>query len=1183
METSKIKRFATEARNSLRKGVKQRLMLLGIDDNGIPREEPILLGGGCIFQEDTHSERFYHQWKKLMANINRKGMKETIEEASYTWFNRLVALHIMGQQGFAEPYLKWESPQSHIPFLVSEARSKRFPPMSDKNHKILEELLDDDAKTNEQFRVLILPACHSIPAIEKCFGSVDDWTELLLPYNILDDLCFVDMLNNPDYITDDDFHSPELLGWLYQFYISERKDEAFAKKGRYDQDDLAPATQIFTPQWIVKYMVENTLFPIYRHYEPSTPRAQYEVETDDAQQCLAINDLDQLTCGDLACGSGHILVELFSALYKMYVADGYSPHQASRRIFARNIVGLDLDNRARQIAQFALLMAAAQNDPDILDAQLLPRVFSMPVPYAVANPNANMGSDLREFLITSDKNIINECLAALQLMDNAESLGSTMRFNLSYQTRSVVALRVNEIEGTDDVQPYSGPTPDYALRLLPYMHILLALTEHYAALCMNPPYMGQSHFSDPLKEYIPKQYPDSKSDLCTVFMEVAHERLKEYGKFAMINMQSWMFLSSFEELREKLLRNQHIDSLLHLGPRTFDELSGEVVQNSAFVIAKHSPSEDGGTFFRLIEGRNCAEKESLFLDALTNHTPRIYYPQVLQKNFEKIPGSPIGYWVSEKMIKCFEENPSLGKIASPRKGNSTSNNAKFLRLWFEVSRIKVGIGYYSVEIFLNEKKRWLPYNKGGGSRKWYGYNENVIDWKDNAKEIRNIATAVITNEKFYMKPGLTWSTVSSRSFGVRYFNEGFIFDNGGCCIFDLQEKRDYLAALLNSKVLPYVMSVISQTLNFQSGELCKMPICTKDSEKISELGKRCYFLSKADWDMHETSWDFKENELVRLSRERGLTTIESAVAAYKERWEAMFYELHANEEELNRQFIAIYGLEDELTPEVPLSEVTILQQGEISIETTKEGAKTEAKTDRERLVWHDDVIVRQLLSYAVGCIMGRYSVDHPGLILASQGQRAEHFYQTVPAPAFKPDEDGLAPIINGPNPFPDNVTDRIVEWVKVTFGEATHIENLNYLRSALDKDISDFFAKDFYAFHKRMYSNRPIYWLFTSKKGCFQCLAYMHRMDPYSPGHIRTRYLLPYMDFLKQEVAKMESDASSLSTQERKQMEAMRKQIKECDEYHGRLHHVADAQQTIDLDDGVMVNYAKMGDTVGKI
>lgn len=335
--------------------------------------------------------------------------------------------------------------------------------------------------------------------------------------------------------------------------------------------------------------------------------------------------------------------------------------------------------------------------------------------------------------------------------------------------------------------------------------------------------------------------------------------------------------------------------------------------------------------------------------------------------------------------------------------------------------------------------------------------------------------------------------------------------------------------------------------------------------------------------MHETSWDFKENELVRLSRERGLTTIESAVAAYKERWEAMFYELHANEEELNRQFIAIYGLEDELTPEVPLSEVTILQQGEISIETTKEGAKTEAKTDRERLVWHDDVIVRQLLSYAVGCIMGRYSVDHPGLILASQGQRAEHFYQTVPAPAFKPDEDGLAPIINGPNPFPDNVTDRIVEWVKVTFGEATHIENLNYLRSALDKDISDFFAKDFYAFHKRMYSNRPIYWLFTSKKGCFQCLAYMHRMDPYSPGHIRTRYLLPYMDFLKQEVAKMESDASSLSTQERKQMEAMRKQIKECDEYHGRLHHVADAQQTIDLDDGVMVNYAKMGDTVGKI
>lgn len=897
METNKLKRFATEARNILMQGVAHRFTALGFRADGTPVEEPQLLGGGATFMGDTVTEDFYHKWQSLAAAIRRHGLKDVAEEAAYTWFNRLMAIRIMTKNGLIPPVLQYESPGVYVPLIVSEARQGRLPQMSEEERSRLMPLLDDDSRTAEQFSLLIVAFCHATPILHRCFGHIADYTELLLPTNILAEGGFVDLINHTDFIAEEDYRSSELIGWLYQFYISERKDEVFAAKGKFTASEIPAATQIFTPGWIVKYMVQNTVGRIYLDNNPyETEVAQdwkYLVNPSELtpNDCiLRYDDLTDLRLADLACGSGHILGEMFDMLYTLYINEGYSRREAIENIFRRNLTGVDIDTRAKQLAQFALLLKACQRDASFADCHCMPRVLDMP----------KTGLPL-----PADTRLANEIEAVNKTLADADTLGSIMKFSLSPAAREWVVSLGEENEAAQ---------------------LVLALTDKYAALVMNPPYMGGGNMNAVLSNYVKKNYEVGKADLFSVFMQVAEERLAKNGKYGMINMQSWMFLSSFEKLRTHLLETLQIDSMLHLGPRTFDELSGEVVQNTAFVVTKHTPYTTG-TYFRLVDGKNCGDKERMFLAGENG------YSHVSQQNFEKIPGCPIGYWVSEKIFSRFAGNLALSAVAKPCVGLQTADNARFLRYWHEVNLEKIGFGCSSAEEALETRKKWFPHNKGGGCRKWYGNQDYIINWENDGEAVKHYNGAIIRNPTFYFKPAVSWSVISSAMLNFRYYPIGFIPNMCGmCCYTDDGNIGLYILGLSNTNVASVMFDIMNPTLNLSNGVFGKLPYIASNIEGIDTIVSQNISISKSDWDAHETSWDFQENELVRLSKAQGEGShrLSDLMDAYREYWTEQFLQLHANEEELNRQFIEIYGLEDELTPDVPPEEITILQQGELS-------------------------------------------------------------------------------------------------------------------------------------------------------------------------------------------------------------------------------------------------------------
>ena len=1157
METGRLKKFATEARNILLEGVKQRLAALGFKPDGTVTEKPELLGGGAVFMGEVQSEDFYHQWMSLYQSIQSHSFRDVAEEAAYTWFNCLVAIRIMAKNELIPAVLEYESEEVRIPIIVTEARQGRMPQMEEANRQKLDALLLNDALTGEQFALLIVAYCHNNPIIQKCFGNISKYTELLLPGNILKNDGFIDRLNDDDYLSDDDYRSPELIGWLYQFYSSERKDEVFAKKGKFEADEIPAATQIFTPNWIVKYMVQNTVGRIYLDNNPYSDIKQsmkYLVEPADPTPAEAIyrfDDIHELKIADLACGSGHILNECFDLLYQIYLEEGYSRRRAIEDIFRYNLTGIDIDTRAKQLAMFALLLKACQKDASFADGHALPNILDTP------KEKLPLPDDLRLAKEIEDIN---------QLLADAETLGSIMKFNLSKAAYDWIASLKEENDAA---------------------RLVMALTEKYSALVMNPPYMGSGNMNATLSNYVKKNYEAGKADLFAVFMQIAEERLADNGKYGMINMQSWMFLSSFEKLRKHILDTLQIDNMLHLGPRTFDELSGEVVQNTAFVLTKHTPYAKG-TYYRLVNGKNSGDKERMFLVGANN------YPHVSQHNFEKIPGCPIGYWVSEKEIRLIQQCVPLGQIAEPRAGLQTSDNNRFLRYWNEVSFQNIGLNLSRANA-LTSNFKWFPHNKGGQDRRWYGNREYIINFYHNGEELKhwlennpNDPTTKswsrnLRNYPLYFNEGLTWGAVTSKRLTVRYSPMGCLFDTSGPMLFSSRYLK-YILGLMNSIVFIKLAKIFAQGLSIGSGHISNVPFQHNENTDIDCIVSKNISISQSDWDAHETSWDFQENELIRLSK-LGLgqitVTINDETAQqyyslallmkeYKAHWAEQFHRLHQNEEELNREFIEIYGLQDELTPDVPLDEVTILQQGEISIEN-------------EQIVWHDDIIVKQLISYAVGCMMGRYSIDRPGLILANQGDGPSEYEALVPNSRFAIDDDGIVPLMSVNKELTDHITLRFKNWLGCAFGEEMLIENLNYVEHALDKRLEDYFLKDFWKDHKKMYQNRPIYWLFSSKKGAFQCIVYMHRMNAYTAEKVRTKYLLPHIEWLMTKQAEMQANAANLSARERKELDNIGKQIDECREYHDRLHVVADQQIAFDLDDGVLVNYAKFGDVLGKL
>lgn len=1231
MDTNKIKRFATEARNILKTGIAAKIMTLGFDRKGNVAEEhrPQLMQGGTLWNGQFYTEGFYHQWMSLFNRVQQKGINEVYEEAAYTWFNRLCAIRILQKNNLCSPVLQYAD-AARTPVIVDQARQGHLPLMKEDLRQRVIELLDDDTKVTEQFALLITAWCHDNPIINQCFGSMADYTELLLPNNILTEGGFVDMLNHTEFVTDEDFQSPELIGWLYQFYISERKDEVFAKKGKFEADEIPAATQIFTPNWIVKYMVQNTVGRIYldnNPYETALQKKwQYLVEPSEktpAENILRYEELTDLKVADLACGSGHILNECFDLLYDLYIAEGYGRGEAIENIFQHNLTGVDIDNRAKQLATFALLLKACQKDASFADAHCLPHVLAMPKPWD-EEKNGLVREFLPHFFLGQENQThVNELIACFDLMQHADSLGSIMKFELSDSTRLLVKQTVEYWHNQDFI-------PEAIRAQLPAFELILALTEKYHALVMNPPYMGAGSMNEVLSKYVKEAYKDSKGDLATVFVEMMGQRSSIYGRYAFIIPPSWMFLSNFESLRRNIIENQTIDSLLHLSRGVFGADFGA----SSAVISNTKDPEACGTYFRLVE-RTFQEFDQKHLKLLFEKTlanpdfryyfkgytkdvedivysengAKIYYPNVSQSNFEKIPGCPIGYWLSKKMQNIYENN-SLENYAKPIAGICTGDNNNFLRYWHEVNYNLIGkrVLYKSyIEALGQSTFSWYIHYKGGPFRRWYGNTDYVLHYdKTSLKNMEKLKGFRHDGKDYFFKRGITWSKISSSIFSARIMEDGCTFDSTGTSVFPQEENLAQILGILNSIIIQKHISIVNPTMATYPHDIASMPYVSVNNKNIDWIVNKNIAISKSDWDSHENSWNFETNPLLAIDENTYIKNISYEIGQqkketsghicvdsvtphpsslqwrmeqYKKKWEQMFNQLHGNEEELNRQFIEIYGLQDELTPNVPLDEITILQQGEISFVPSAEGE------DAPKVMkWNDDVIIKQLISYAVGCMMGRYRLDKPGLHIAhpepTEEEIAPYSYH---GRKYDIDDDGILPLMNSDCGFSDNAPLRMADFVRIAFGEETQAENLNYMEQCLGKTLEQYFVKDFWKDHKKMYQNRPIYWLFASKKGTFQVIAYMHRMNAYTVERIRAKYLLPFIEHLEQEIKKLDMRRAELTTKESKQLQTLQKQLDECREYHERLQVVAEQAISFDLDDGVVVNYAKFGDVLQKI
>jgi hypothetical protein len=955
-----------------------------------------------------------------------------------------------------------------------------------------------------------------------------------------------------------------------------------------EAEDIPAATQIFTPNWIVKYMVQNTLGRIYLDNNPfdtdMKEKMQYLVEPSEPtpeEAKFKYDSLEDLRLGDLASGSGHILNEFFDLMYLFYIEDGYSRRNAIENIFMKNLTGIDLDTRAKQLAQFALLVKACQKDPSFLDATVMPNVLDMPAPLDTNFVKAT----LPEFFLGVNANMLQETEEAFELLQQAENLGSIMKFNISDSTRAAIEIRMKEWE----TQP-AETVSDGIKALLHSFRLILALTQKYSALVMNPPYMGAGHMTSFLLEYSKENYPLTSNDLGAIFMEIAQSLVNSKGKFGIINMAAWILKPAYIKYREKIiaLYDYNLESLLYLGPNTFPELKGEVVQSVSFIVSK--TNKNLTKFYHLKQYANSHAKRDAFIEKRC----KVFELSLL--DFLNFKGRQFGFWINENIQAKFKTSP-ISNYGDAKQGLKTGDNNYFIKLWYEISYSKWN-------------KKWFPVENGGNFRKWYGNGISVLNWENDGYEIKNLKDdkgklrSRPQGLQYSFKNGITWSTSAADNPSFRFSSDIYMFESSGSKFF-LNEESDlspYLA-YFNSNVVKSFIEMLSPGLGISEGAIKSLPFILPP-DNISKKARENTKISKLDWDAHETSWDFQRNELLCMDTEAMLANIDWycdlvyketgkqlcidpaapepekiswCYDTYTKKWERLHRQLQENEISLNEKFIEIYGLQSELTPDVPANVITILQQGEVSYIPKPDG-------DDYSIQWNKDEVIRQLISYAIGCWMGRYRLDKPGLYIAHPDAKPEEIVTyEYNGQTFEIDDDGIIPLLPAYASFPDNGYKRIQDFVRIAFGTETLTENINFIEEALGMSLEKFMVKDFWKYHKKMYQNRPIYWLFSSKKGAFQCLAYMHRMNAYTVEQIRSKYLLPHIEWLKNHIAEMESRASQLSTQERRLKDQMAKDLKECLEYHDELHVVADHNISFDLDDGVVKNYALFGNVLARL
>jgi type II restriction/modification system DNA methylase subunit YeeA len=1228
MDKNRLKSFAIESRRLLMRNVAERLNVLGFGEKKI--EKPVDLGNE-IEINGIKIER--HQYEGLKAKYDILGYQELVEEMAYTWFNRFTALRFMELNGYIEEAVT-ESITSKIePGIVDMYSEASFYEDLTQDKKMEIHQLRDSEKLEELYVKLIEYKCDELNKIMPfMFEKMGDYTELLFPMGLLREGSFLTKLREAITKEDREENSDgekilpvEIIGWLYQFYNSEKKDEVFAalkKNVKINKENIPAATQLFTPKWIVKYMVENSLGKLALESlgvdEKIKENWKYYIEADNGEERTENSErlsVEEIKILDPAMGSGHMLVYAFDVLYQIYDQLGYSSKDAVVSILKNNLFGLEIDDRAGQLAGFALIMKGREKFRRLF--RTLERESISLNALAIEESNV-IGEQTINLIRDSDLTDLKELV---EIFKNAKEYGSVLKVELES-----TELYMEEIEILKDFYKKQGQMGLFGgvWNFEEDVKILEKLarqgdimSEEYDVTITNPPYMGSKGMSPVLSDFVKKEYPDSKSDLFSVFMEKCGEYTKKDKYTAMITMHSWMFLSSFEKLRTKIIDESEIDSLVHLGTRAFQEIGGEVVQTVSWITKKRDPKVKG-TYLRLVDYNSADWKEKEFFNLENRYTAK-------QKDFEKIPGSPIAYWVSDRVKEIFAESESLGDIGYPKQGLATADNDRFLRLWNEVSIKKLGFGFSNAFDAMESKIKWFPCNKGGSFRKWYGNNEIIVNWKNNGLEMKNFKNSVIRNEKFYFKEGLTWSTISSSGCSFRYSPKGHIFETKGSTYFVKEDRNlNYIFGFLNTKIVDQLLLILSPTLDYHEGPMSKLPveISVDFKEKIEKAVQNNIYIAKQEWDSRETSWDFGSSALsdsLQIIDNRG--KIATAYESYCNHWIDKFVQMHKNEEELNRLFIEIYDLEDEMDPYVDFNDITLLKKEakivDIEIpESSFEEIEERDKTDEgylynrgAKLEFDREEIIKQLISYGVGCIMGRYSLDKAGLIMANsddqltvnsdqitiKGSDGEIRHE-IKNPRFLPDEDGIIPIVSDEY-FGDDIVERFVEFVKAAYGEKSLEENLNFIAKALGKKSSEssrecirrYFVKDFMKDHVQRYKKRPIYWLMDSgKKDGFKALIYLHRYHPLTVGAVRTDYLLKYQEILEGKKALIEKQLlEDITPKEKKDLEKELKvlddKLEEIRKYDSLVKHYAEKRVNLDLDDGVKVNYGKLDELLYKI
>lgn len=1179
MNKTALKNFAIWARKKLISDITYSAGLLAVNENGIgeplpqSRSDLQLFDIGTKDYAEVKGERI-SQRNSLVSAIRAKAeeldnykvaFEYIVEEVAYTWFNRMIAIRFMEVNGYLPIRVLSSESGKHEPDIVTTPFDAGLEFTGEESGRIYE--LRDNNRLEELFRMLFIRECnHLHDILPELFEATNDYSELLLSLSYTDKDGVVFHLVND--ISEDDFNiekegQVEIIGWMYQYYNTEPKDKVFAalkKNVKITKENIPAATQLFTPHWIVRYMVENSLGRLWIEGHPDDDLRQcWEYYLDEAEQEPQVQaQLEEIRAGyreispediriiDPCMGSGHILVYAFDVLMQIYSAQGYSERDAAKLIVEKNLWGLDIDRRAYQLAYFAVMMKARQYNRRILTSGIKPNLF-------VIDDNRALTPEIIEYIADGDSKIAADLRSISNDLTNAREYGSII--NVQPVDFSGLIERIGVIAQSDELNLIAMENKRIACeKILPLVNQAQALSQKYDVVCTNPPYMGGSGMNNQLSDYVKGNYFEYKSDLFSVSIIKCMNLTKKNGFAGFLSPYVWMFIQSYEQLRKYMYSKCSIETLIQFEYSAFAEAT---VPICTFVLGNRQISKNG-CYFRLTDFRGGMEvQREKTLEAIKNHNCGFYY-ESNPKNFSKIPGMPVAYWVSEKVYSDFQ-NTLLGDIAPTKKGLDTGNNDRFLRYWFEINYNKLGIDFSSSIDFTNSTMKWAPHDKGGEYRRWYGNKEWVINWENDGCELRN-SKANLRSERFYFHNAITWCSLSSGKISFRYSDYGAISNTAGSSLYPNEKMTNNLLGLLNTKVAQYLLDIVSPTLNYSAGQVSLIPIVLSRNSNENEYVKDNINLSKEDWDSFETSWDFKTHPLIKP-----VPFISEAFAQWSDECEKRFTQLKSNEEELNRIFIDIYGLQDELTPEVEDKDVTVRR----------------ADLTRD---------IKSLVSYAVGCMFGRYSLDVEGLAYAG-GEWDGSKYKT-----FIPDPDNCIPVTDEEY-FRDDIVVRFVDFIRTVYGADTLEENLTFIADALGtrgntsrERIRNYFLNDFIKDHIKMYQKRPIYWLFDSgKQNGFRALVYMHRWNADTTGNVRVEYLHKLQRIYENEIRQAQDVAETGSGREvsaaQKRIEKLTKQLKETHDFDEKIAHLALSRIDIDLDDGVKVNYEKVqtGDDGKKI